>query len=111
MSIEMNLFNIVILILLSLLIENALRKIEGEKSNRVTRSYWFFLFPSYILAAIFTVILLILQPTYNLEFLLTVQKYALGAHFLSSLLFIAAIDGDRIYKMSEKQKLSEGALK
>lgn len=110
MSISMNLFNIAILILLILIVENALRKIVQEKSERVTRCYWIFLFPSCVFAMIITVILLVLQPSNSLEPLLSLQKYALGAYFLSSLLFMAAIDGARTLKHAKKQRLSTKSI-
>lgn len=111
MSVEVNLFNVIILILLSLLIENALRKIGQEKSRPVTRSFWFLLFPSYILATISTINLLILQPSDNSPYLMAIQKYTLGAHLLACLLFIAAVDGARTYEKVKRERLATRSLR
>lgn len=94
MSLEMYLFNIGLLIILFLLIENGLRKTVKEKSILVTRVYWSLLFPTYISTTIFTILLLVMN-TATLELLFNLQRYSIGIHVIACLLFIAALNGAR----------------
>ncbi|WP_084242375.1 hypothetical protein [Planomicrobium okeanokoites] len=93
MTTEIFLFNIAILIILTILMENGLRKAIKEKVVRVTRVFWGLLMPTYILATIFTVLLLFLRTPESLDLLFLLQKYALCGHVIACLLFIAALDG------------------
>lgn len=93
MTLEMFIMNIVLLVILTLLLSIGLKKVAQGKSGRVTKAFWIYLLPTYILATVFTVLLLILGRTESLELLLLLQKYAMGAHVLACLLFMAALDG------------------
>lgn len=95
MTLEMFIMNVVLLVILTLLLSIGLKKVAQGKSERVTKAFWNFLLPTYVLATVFTVLLLILGRTESLELLLLLQKYAMGAHVLACLLFMAALDGAR----------------
>lgn len=95
MTLEMFIMNIVLLVILTLLLSIGLKKVAQGKSGRVTKSFWNFLFPTYVLATVFTVLLLILGKTESFELLLLLQKYAMGAHVFACLLFMAALEWAR----------------
>lgn len=95
MNMEMTLLNLVLIILLTVLTENGLRKSNNSESKSVKRTFGFYVMPTYVLSLIFSILVLFPSIEINQSLLFDLQKYSIGAYILSCLLFIASIDGAR----------------
>lgn len=98
MSINIFLFNIMILVLLPLVMESALKKVKENSIRHIKRIYWVYMFPTFVASATLTLLLLIPGIISNFEQLIEVQKKVISLFLLSVLLFVGAVEGSRINK-------------
>lgn len=96
MTSNLLLLNIAILILLTFLMEQGLRKVITSNSMHVKRIYWLALMPTYISTLLFSILLLFPSLISKTILLLELQKYSIGLHIFVILFFIGALDGEKV---------------
>lgn|SRR5690606_2018522 len=96
MASNLLILNIAILVLLTFLIEQGLRKVLMSQSIYVKRTYWLGLMPTYISTLLFSILIMFPSLASKANLLFELQKYSLGLHILIILFFIAALDGEKV---------------
>lgn len=96
MTSNLLILNVAILILISFLMEQGLKKAILSKSIHVKRTYWLGLMPTYISTLVFSLLLMFPSLTSKVDVLIEFQKYSLCFHIFIILLFIAALDAERV---------------
>lgn len=96
MTSNLLLLNIAILILLTFLMEQGLRKVVLSKSIHVRNLYWIGLMPTYLSTVVFSILLIFPDLISKMDNFLELQKYSLSLHILITLFFIGALDGEKV---------------